>query len=141
MRTEHTILIYVYFFCIIVLTMILFSFVFSIITKRIFGNYPQKTKIYYLEIFGIWSIMVYLMYNFRSGLNRYSKKHLTHYLRANGEIGEYEEIYSQIDSMEKFDLLLIVGFFIIFIGSAEHTYKEKLSLLNEDIGIVGEAFE
>jgi uncharacterized membrane protein len=121
--------------------MALFSFVFNTITTRLFGNYPKKTKIYYIEIFFIWLVLAYLMFNFRTNVNFISKKHLTHYVKTNGETGEYFDIYSQIDELEKFDVLIIVGFIIIFIGSQQHTYKEKLSLLNEDIGIMGEAFE
>lgn len=121
--------------------MALFSFVFNTITTRLFGNYPNKTKIYYMEIFGIWLVLVYLMFNLRTNVNVISKKNLTHYMSSNGETGEYSDIYSQIDEMEKFDMLIIIGFIIIFFGSQHHTYKEKLSLLNEDIGIIGEAVE
>ena len=141
MKTEHQILIFVYYLCIIVITMVLFSFVFNTITTRLFGSYPKKTKIYYMEIFGIWLILVYLMFNLRTNINTISKKNLTHYVKNNGENGEYSDIYSQIDEMEKFDMLIIIGFIIIFISSQQHTYKEKLSLLNEDIGIIGEAIE
>jgi len=119
--------------------MALFSFVFNTITTRLFGNYPQKTKIYYMEIFGIWLILVYMMFNVRTNINIISKKKLTNYISSNGKNGEYSNIYSQIDEMEKFDMLIIIGFIIIFIGSQQQTYKEKLSLLNEDIGIISEA--
>lgn len=138
MKTKHQLLIFVYYLCIIVITMILFSFVFNTITTRLFGNFPKKTKIYYMEIFGIWLVLVYLMFNLRTNVNTISKKNLTHYMSSNGETGEYFDIYSQIDEMEKFDMLIIIGFIIIFIGSHQHTYKEKLSLLNEDIGVIGE---
>ena len=138
MKTKHQLLIFVYFLCVIVITMVLFSFVFNIITTRLFGNYPKKTKIYYMEIFGIWAILVYIMFNLRTNVNSISKKNLTHYVKTNGETGEYSDIYSQINELEKFDVLIIIGFIIIFIGSQQHTYKEKLSLLNEDIGIISE---
>lgn len=141
MKIEHEILIFVYFLCIIIITMILFSFVFNIITKRLFGNYPTKTKIYYLEIFSIWLILAFVMFNIRTNINRYSKKEITNYVKSNGENQEYPDLYKEIDEMEKFDLVIIVGFFIIFIGSQQHSYNEKLSLLNEDIGVFSEAFE
>lgn len=141
MKIEHQFLIFVYYLCIIVITMALFSFVFNTITTRLFGDYPNKTKIYYMEIFGIWIILVYAMFNIRTNVNLVSKKKLTNYMSSNGENGEYSDIYSQIDEMEKFDMLIIIGFIIIFFGSQHHTYKEKLSLLNEDIGIIGEAVE
>jgi hypothetical protein len=136
MKTEYQLLIFAYFLCVIVITILLFSFVFNTITTRLFGNYPQKTKIYYLEIFGIWLIFVYIMFNIRTNFNQFSKKNLTHYISSNGENGEYSDIYSQIDEMEKFDLVIIIGFIIIFFGSQQHTYTEKLSLLNEDIGLI-----
>lgn len=139
MKIEHQFLIFVYYLCIIIITMALFSFVFNTITTRLFGNYPQKTKIYYMEIFGIWLILVYMMFNVRTNINIISKKKLTNYISSNGKNGEYSNIYSQIDEMEKFDMLIIIGFIIIFIGSQQQTYKEKLSLLNEDIGIISEA--
>lgn len=121
--------------------MALFSFVFNTITTRLFGNYPNKTKIYYMEIFGIWLILVYIMFNVRTNVNIISKKKLTNYVNSNSDNGEYFDIYFQIDEMEKFDMLIIIGFIIIFLGSQHHTYKEKLSLLNEDIGIIGESLE
>ena len=138
MKIEHQFLIFVYYLCIIVITMTLFSFVFNTITTRLFGNYPHKTKIYYMEIFGIWLILVYVMFNVKTNMNLVSKKKLTNYISSNGETGEYSDIYSQIDEMEKFDMLIIIGFIIIFFGSQQHTYREKLSLLNEDIGIICE---
>lgn len=141
MKSEHSFFIFVYFFAIIVITMLLFSFIFSIITKRLFGNYPKKTKIYYLELFSIWLILVYLLFNIRTRINKFSKKHLSDYVIKNGENGEYNEIYMQIDEMEKFNMIIIIGFFIIFISSQQHSYKEKLSLFNEDIEIIAEAFE
>lgn len=140
MKTQHKLLIFVYFFCIIVITMVLFSFVFNIITKRLFGSTPIKTKLYYLEIFGIWLILAYILFNIRTNVNKYSKKELTKYVKLNEELDNYDDLYNEIDELEKFDMIMIVGFFMIFIGSQQHTYKEKLTLLNEDIGIIGEAF-
>ena len=144
MKTEHEILIFVYFLCIIVITIILFSFIFNAITTRLFGNYPIKTKIYYLEIFSIWLILVYIMLNIKININRFSKKNLTHYVSSNGELGNYTDIYSQIDQIEKFDMLIIIGFVVIFLNyhhNPKNIYKDKLSSLNEDIGIIGAVFE
>lgn len=141
MKTKHKIIIFVYFSCVIVITMLLFSFVFNTITKRLFGNYPTKTKIYYLEIFLIWLILAYCMYNLRTNVNHYSKNELTNYIEKDGEDeSNHIDLYKEIDEFEKFDMIIIIGFFAIFIGSTQHTYKEKLSLLNEDIGIISEAF-
>lgn len=119
--------------------MILFSFVFNIITKRLFGTNPIKTKLYYLEMFGTWLILTYIMFNVRINVNEYSKKEMTKYVKSNGETEDYDYIYYEIDELGKFALVLIIGFFIIFIGSQQHTFKEKLGLLNEDIAIIAES--
>ncbi len=141
MKILHEFTINVYFLCVIIITMILFSFVFNTITVRLFGNYPNKTKIYYLEIFGIWLILAYSIFNIKSNVNRYSKKEITRYVKANGETEKYDTLYNQIDEMEKFDMIIIIGFLAIFVGSQQHSYKEKLFLLNEDIVISLEMFE
>lgn len=140
MQIQHQFLISIYFFCVITITIILFSFIFNIITKRLFGTDPIKTKLYYLEIFGVWLILAYLMYNLRTKINKYSKKQLTKYVSLSNKNDTYENIYDEIDQMEKFNMIVIIGFVAIFIGSQQQTYKEKLFLLNEDIGILGEAF-
>lgn len=124
--------------------MILFSFVFNIITKRLFGTSPNKTKLYYLEMFGVWLILAYVMFNIRTNINNYSKKEITKYVKSNGDPNDYDYdydyLYNQIDELGKFSLVLIIGLFIIFVGSQQHTFKEKLKLLNEDIAIIGETF-
>lgn len=141
MKITHQLIINVYFLCVIIITMVLFSFAFNTITKRLFGNYPTKTKMYYLEIFGIWLILVCVAFNIKININHYGKDKITHYIKENGEIEKNDVLYKQIDEIEKMDLIIIIGFFAIFIGSQRHSYKEKLSLLNEDIGIVSEIFE
>jgi uncharacterized membrane protein YjgN (DUF898 family) len=138
MKIQNKLFIFVCFFCIIIITMILFSFVFNVITKRLFGTNPIKTKLYYLEMFGTWLILAYIMFNIRTNVNEYSKKEMTKYVKSNGETDDY--LYDEIDELGKFALVLIIGFFIIFIGSRQHTYKEKLGLLNEDIAIIADSF-
>ena len=140
MKLYNELLVFVYFFCIIVISMILFSFIFNIITKRLFVQNPVKSKLYYLEIFGIWLILVYVMFNIRTNVNKYSKKEITKYVKSNGEMDDYDYLYNEIDELGKFSMVLIIGFFIIFIGSQQHTFKEKLKLLNEDIGLIAETF-
>lgn len=141
MKITHQLIINTYFLCVIIITMVLFSLAFNTITERLFGNYPTKTKMYYLEIFGIWLILVCVAFNIKININRYGKDKITHYIKENGEIEKNDVLYKQIDEIEKMDLIIIIGFFAIFIGSQQHSYKEKLSLLNEDIGIVTEIFE
>lgn len=140
MKIKDKIIIFVYFSCVIVFTMLLFSFIFNIITKRLFKNYPTKTKIYYLEIFLIWLILAYCMYNLKTNVNQFSKNQLSNYVIKNGDDSNYFDLYKEIDEFEKFDMIIIIGFFAIFFGSHQHSYKEKLTLFNEDIGIISEAF-
>ena len=140
MKIQNKLLVFVYFFCIIVITMILFSFIFNVITKRLFGSGPFKTKIYYLEMFGVWLILAYIMFNIRTNINNYSIKEITKYVKTNGETDDYDYLYDEIDELGKFALVLIIGLFIIFVGSQQHTYKDKLKLLNEDIALIGESF-
>ena len=138
MKIHHELMIFVYYLCIIFLTMILFSFVFNIVTRRLFGDNPNKTKLYYLEIFIIWAILTSIIFYYKININEYSKKKITKYVNSNGENGNYDDLYNEINNLEKFDIIVILGFVIIFIGSHHHTFKEKISLLNEDIGIIAE---
>jgi len=118
--------------------MILFSFVFNTITKRLFGTDPTKTKLYYFEMFLIWALMACLMFYHKANINEYNKKKITEHMKSNGENDTYENVHNEINNIEKFDIVVILGFIIIFIGSQHHSFNEKLSLLNEDIGIVAE---
>ncbi len=138
MQIHHEFMIFGYYLCIIFLSMILFSFVFSTITKRLFGTNPNKTKLYYFEMFLIWAIMACLMFYHKSIINEYNKKKISYYMKSDGENGTYDDIHDEINNIEKFDIVVILGFIIIFSFSQHHTFNEKLKLLNEDIGIVAE---
>jgi|688.fasta_scaffold252840_2 hypothetical protein len=140
MKIQHELMIFVYYLCVIFLTMILFSFVFGVITKRLFGSNPDKTKLYYFEIFLVWSILAFITFYSKIHINEYSKKKISTFVELRGENGTHEQIQNEIDYLEKFDVVVILGFIIIFIGSRGHTFTEKLSLLNEDIGIMAETF-
>lgn len=138
MQLHYELIIFGYFLCLIFLTMILFSFIFNIITKRLFGTNPYKTKLYYFEMFLIWITMTSLMFYYKSNFNKHNKKKITEYIKFNQENSMYEDIYEEINNIEKFDIIVILGFIIIFVGSRHHSFNEKLSLLNEDIGIIAE---
>jgi len=138
MQLHHELMIFGYFLCLTFLTMILFSFVFNTITKRLFGTDPTKTKLYYFEMFLIWALMACLMFYHKANINEYNKKKITEHMKSNGENDTYENVHNEINNIEKFDIVVILGFIIIFIGSQHHSFNEKLSLLNEDIGIVAE---
>jgi hypothetical protein len=139
MKFENKILIFVYNLIVIVLTFILFSFVFNIIINRIIKDNNQNTRIFYLEIFVTWLILILITFYAKHNLSSYSKKKLTEIAKSNGEIDDYDTLYSKIDELEKFDVIIIVGFIVVFVGSYQHSWKEKLSLFNEDLGIMAEA--
>jgi len=88
----------------------------------------------------VWLILTYVMLNIRKNINNYSKKEITNFVKSNGESDDYDYLYNEIDELGKFALVLIIGLFIIFIGSQQHTYKEKLKLLNGYIMIIAELF-
>lgn len=138
MKIYYELIIFVYYLCVIFLTVILFSFAFNTVTKRLFGNNPDKTKLYYFEIFLIWVLVTGLIFNLKINFNKYNKKKITEYIKSNNENRIYDDIYDEINNLEKFDIVLILGLVIIFVSSHHHTYKEKLRLLNEDIGLVAE---
>jgi uncharacterized membrane protein len=141
MKFENKILIFTYNLIVIVLTFILFSFVFNIVINRIikYNNQNENTRIFYLEIFVAWLILILLTFYLKHNISSYSKKKLTEIAKSNGEIDDYDTLYSKIDELEKFDIIIIVGFIVVFVGSYQHSWKEKLSLFNEDLGIMAEA--
>lgn len=138
MKIYHELIIFCYYLCLIFLTIILFSFIFNIITKRLFGNNPNKTKLYYLEIFLLWIIMAYLIFYSKMYFNEYNKSKITNFIKYNSENESYDDVHNQINNLEKFDIVVILGLVIIFICSQQHTFNEKLLLLNEDISILAE---
>jgi tryptophan-rich sensory protein len=139
MKIYNELIIFGYFLCLIFLTMILFSFVFNSISKRLFGTDPEKTKLYYFEMILIWAILASLIFYYKKNINEYNKKKITGYIKSNGENGTYEDIHFEINNLEKFDIVIILGFIIIFSFSQNHTFNEKLKLLNEDIGIIADS--
>jgi hypothetical protein len=140
MEIKHKVIIFIYYLCIIILTMILFGFVFGVVTNRLLGSgsNSSETKYYYLEVIGIWIVlltgMIYIKYN----LNQFSKKNITEYVESKELLKSYDEYYLEIDDLIKFDTVIIIGFIIIFFGSIHNTFKEKIKLLNEDLAIASE---
>lgn len=139
MKLENKLLIFTYNLTVIVLTFILFSFVFNIVVNRILKDNTPNTKIYYLEIFLAWLILILITFYIKYNLSTYSKKKLTEIAKLTGEPDDYDTLYSKIEELEKFDVIIIIGFIVVFIGSQQHSWKEKLSLFNEDLGIMAEA--
>jgi hypothetical protein len=138
MQVHHELMIFGYYLCLIFLSMIFFSFVFNTVTKRLFGVNPNKTKLYYFEMFLIWAILAALMFYHKYNINEYNKKKISDYVKFDGENSSYDDIQNEINNIEKFDIVVILGFIIIFSFSQHHSFNEKLKLLNEDIGIMAE---
>jgi len=128
-------LIFIYYLCVIFLTMILFSFIFSIISNRLFGKNPNKTKLYYLEMFAIWIIIAGLIFYYKMNLNEYNKDKIAKFINFNEKNETYENIHDQIDNLEKFDIVVIFGFVLIFTFSQHHSFNEKITLLKDDLSI------
>lgn len=140
MKINNHLLIFVYFSCLIMLSIILFSLMFNNITKELLGNFPVKNKIYYWEIFLIWIILVYIIFNIKNYVNYYGKNNIKKYIMSNEKNIGLEYIDNEIDEIMKFDILIISGFIAIFLSSKYNNYNEKLTALNEDIGIISEVF-
>ena len=139
MKTEHKVLIFVYYFCIIIIMMLLFTFIFNNIIYRLFGDNSYKTNHYHIKIFGIWLILVLIMLYIKYNTNKYSKKKLTQYIKIHSDDNkEYDTLYKEIDEIGKFDVIIIIGFIIIFLNSYQHNFKENLKLFNEDLSILSE---
>lgn len=143
MKFHNKIIIFIYYFSIIILTIILLSFVFGIVTKRLFleSNAHTNTKYYYLELVIVWLILIMLSAHIKYNFSQYSRKTINIYMEKNDhDYLNNDDLTNQINALVKFDLTIIVGFLIVFINSHQHTHKEKLNLLNEDIGLFSDLF-
>ena len=88
----------------------------------------------------VWILLIVLSLFIKYNLNLYSKPIITILVEKNGENKNYNELYNEINLLQKFDFIIILGFFIIFFNSRAHTNNEKLSLLREDFGLFYEVF-
>jgi hypothetical protein len=140
MKINHKIIIFFNYLCIIILTMILFSFIFNIITKRLFGNVELKTKYYYIEIFSILIILAIILLYLKINIIKYNNKKIIQYIKLNDINTEYKNLYTEINDLGKLYLIFIIGGLILFLGYKQHTFKEKVSLLNEDLTLFSETF-
>ena len=137
MRTINKILIFIYYTCIIILTVILLSFIFKIVIGRLLtnSNIPSRTTYYYLELITVWGILITISLYIKYNISQYSKSTITTLVEKNGENKSYFDLYTDVEELASFDIIIIVGFLIVFLNSYQHTYTEKMSLLNEDIGL------
>lgn len=141
MKLLNEYIVFIYYTCIVIITIIFLSYLFGIVIGRILLGSNHKTRYYYLELITVWGILItvslYLKHNFKI----YSKNTITTYVeKHDNDYIDYADLSNQIDKLEKFDIIIIVGFLIVFFNSFHHTYKEKLGLLNEDIGFFTDLF-
>lgn len=141
MKLLNEFIIFVYYACIVVLTIILLSYIFGIVIGRVLLSSNDKTKYYYLELIVVWGILIIISIYFKYNFNTYSKKTIIVYMeKHDSDHKDSPDLSEQIDKLVKFDIIIIVGFFIVFLNSFQHTHKEKLTFLNEDIGFFTDLF-
>ena len=141
MKILNKFIIFIYYFCVIILTVILLSYIFGIVVGRIFFESNHKTKYYYLELITVWGILLIVSIYIKFNFNTYGKKNITVYMEKNDtNYIDYNDLSDQINELEKFDIIIIIGFLIVFFNSFHHSQTKKLSLLNEDIGFLFDLF-
>lgn len=141
MKIENKFVITIYFISFIIISMILFSYIFDAVTTRLLGNQPTNTNIYYLELFFIWFILAIIMFRVKNNISQRNKTKIVSYVKSNGEDKEEEILYQEVDEMETFILLMVLGIFVIFIrpmqnNKRKNNIKDNLSMLNEDFKII-----
>lgn len=149
MKIINKIFIFIYYVCVILITLVLMSFVFDIVIRRLAlpnmynsTNTDSNTKsiYFYMELVGIWVGLICLTIWIKYNINQWSKKKITALVEKNGETLKYDDLYSEVDHLVKIDIVVIVGFLIVVFNSNSYTIKEKITLLNEDIGLFVETF-
>ena len=141
MKLLNEFIIFVYYACIIILTIVLLSYIFGIVIGRVLLDSNHKTRFYYLELIIVWGILIILSIYFKYNFNAYSKKTIKIYVEKNDtDYKDYADLSDQLDKLSKFDIVIIVGFLIVYFNSIQHTQEKKLNLLNEDIGIFTDLF-
>ena len=140
MKIINQIFIFIYYVCVIVLTITLLSGIFNIVIGRLLTKSDSKTKYYYIELISVWVILIAVSSYIKYNISSYSKKTITTLVKKNGEEKNYNDLYVDFEQLEKFDVIIIVGFLVVFLNSGLHTMTEKMSLLNEDIGLFSDIF-
>lgn len=140
MKLINQFMVFIYYSCIILLTILFLSYIFGIVIGRILFE-SNKTRYYYLELIVVWSILIIFSFYFKYNFNSYSKKTIVTYVeKHDNDYKDYGDLSDQIEKLSKFDIVFIVGFLIVYFNSYQHTQKEKIKLLNEDIGFFTDLF-
>lgn len=141
MKLINEFIVFVYYFCVILFTITFLSYIFGIVVGRILLESNINTRYYYLELISVWGILIIFSFYFKFNFNKYSKKTITTYVeKHDNDYKDYDDLSDQIEKFSKFDIVIIVGFLIVYFNSYQHTQNEKLKLLNEDIGFFSDLF-
>lgn len=148
MKTINKIGIFVYYLCVILITILLVSFVFDIVIRRLVVSEEAKQnsmlkthpKYFYFELIVVWVLLFILSIYAKYQLNEWSKKKVTTFVEKNGENKNYSDLYKEVEYLAKVDIIIIVGFLIVMFGSNSHSVGEKMALINEDIGLFADTF-
>ena len=141
MKLINEFIVFVYYFCVILFTITFLSYIFGIVVGRILLESNINTRYYYLELITVWGILIIFSFYFKFNFNKYSKKTITTYVeKHDNDYKDYDDLSEQIEKFSKFDIVIIVGFLIVYFNSYQHTQNEKLKLLNEDIGFFSDLF-
>ena len=141
MKLINEFIVFVYYFCVILFTITFLSYIFGIVVGRILLESNINTRYYYLELITVWGILIIFSFYFKFNFNKYSKKTITTYVeKHDNDYKNYDDLSDQIEKFSKFDIVIIVGFLIVYFNSYQHTQTEKLKLLNEDIGFFSDLF-
>lgn len=146
MKTINKIFIFIYYLSVILITLVLMSFVFDIVIRRLVvantdTNTNTKSKYFYVELVFVWICLFGLSMLEKYYINQWSKKTITTLVEKNEDkIFKYEDLYLEVEHLVKIDIVIIVGFLIVIFNSNSHTVKEKMTLLNEDFGLFADTF-
>ena len=141
MKLINEFVIFVYYTCIILITVTFLSWIFSVVIGRILLESNHKTRFYYCELIMVWMILLFFSFYFKYNLNNYSKNTIKTYVeKYDDDYKDYNDLSDQIEKFIKFDIVIIVGFLIVYFNSYQHTQSEKIKLLNEDISFFTDIF-
>ncbi len=145
MKTINKIFIFVYYICVIIITLALISFASDIVIRRlVIANTDTETntksKYFYTELVFVWIGLIFASIWARHHINTWSKNTITTLVEKNGETSPRNELYAEVDHLVRINIIIIVGFLIVLFGSSTHSFREKMMLMNEDFGLFAETF-
>jgi hypothetical protein len=141
MKLTNKFIVFVYYTCVILITVTFLSWIFGIIIGRILLEPNHKTRYYYIELIMVWGILLIFSFYIKYNFNNYTKKTILTYVeKHDNDYKDYNDLSDQIEKFTKFDIVIIIGFLLVYFNSYQHTQTEKFKLLNEDIGFFTDMF-